>query len=494
MELVEDGEYFTINRPRQYGKTTTLFLLARRLKASRDFISLKISFESLGTGRYKNPENFIEAFLLQLSRVFIQNDLKESNEILSRKKDIKNFDLLNKLITELITPINKKVVLMIDEVDKSSNNQLFLDFLGMLRDKYLTAAEDEDVTFHSVILAGVHDVKTLKLKLRPGEEEKYNSPWNIAINFDIDLSFSAPEIAGMLEDYSADKNIDMDIPVLSEHIYYYTSGYPFLVSKLCYLIDKQVMKDNCWTPEDIQTGVKALLQDENTNFDSLIKNLENNRDLYALVEKIILEGVRVEYSTDNPVIKQGVTYGIFKKEGGVKIHNRVYEQRIYNYLTVNLHVKSLISTPIDSYNFTDNVLNPDGTLNFEKVLMKFQAFMKEQYSEKDIPFLEQKGRLIFLAFIKPIINGKGFDFKEVQVSEEKRLDIVVTYLNKKYIVELKIWRGQKQHEKGLLQLADYLDRQGCDEGYLVVYDFRGKKSWKQEHVDTGTKKIFIIWV
>lgn len=59
--------------------------------------------------------------------------------------------------------------------------------------------------------------------------------------------------------------------------------------------------------------------------------------------------------------------------------------------------------------------------------------MKEQYSSKDADFLEHHGRLLFLAFIKPIINGIGFDFKEVQISEEKRLDLVITYNNFKYI-------------------------------------------------------------
>jgi len=45
--------------------------------------------------------------------------------------------------------------------------------------------------------------------------------------------------------------------------------------------------------------------------------------------------------------------------------------------------------------------------------------MKKEYSKKDLPFLERNGRLIFLAFLKPIINGKEYDFKEVQISEEK---------------------------------------------------------------------------
>jgi len=52
---------------------------------------------------------------------------------------------------------------MIDEVDKSSNNQLFLSFLGMLRSKYLMRNEGEDHTFQSVILAGVNNQYPLKM-------------------------------------------------------------------------------------------------------------------------------------------------------------------------------------------------------------------------------------------------------------------------------------------------------------------------------------------
>ena len=54
----------------------------------------------------------------------------------------------------MIPGSRREVVLMIDEVDKSSNSQLFLSFIGMLRDKYLARNEGEDSWFLSVILAG----------------------------------------------------------------------------------------------------------------------------------------------------------------------------------------------------------------------------------------------------------------------------------------------------------------------------------------------------
>ncbi len=36
--MIEDGQYFTINRPRQYRKTTTLFLLMKWLFATDEYL------------------------------------------------------------------------------------------------------------------------------------------------------------------------------------------------------------------------------------------------------------------------------------------------------------------------------------------------------------------------------------------------------------------------------------------------------------------------
>lgn len=43
-QYVSPGKYFTIDRPRQCGKTTTLYLLEEQLK--KDYIVISMSFES----------------------------------------------------------------------------------------------------------------------------------------------------------------------------------------------------------------------------------------------------------------------------------------------------------------------------------------------------------------------------------------------------------------------------------------------------------------
>lgn len=44
MALVEKRRYFVINRPRQFGKTTTLNFLAQRLQTSKEYMPALISF------------------------------------------------------------------------------------------------------------------------------------------------------------------------------------------------------------------------------------------------------------------------------------------------------------------------------------------------------------------------------------------------------------------------------------------------------------------
>lgn len=489
--LIDRKDYFVINRPRQYGKTTTMYMLEQEL--NDEYIVISISFEGIGDNAFLSEEDFSRIFidLIAENLEFVDEELAEA--LSSQNKDIYNLRDLSKVITKFIKICKKEVILFIDEVDKSSDNQLFLSFLGMLRNKYLMRQQGKDKTFSSVILAGVYDIKNLKLKMRNDKEVKYNSPWNIAVNFDIDMSFSVEEIESMLVEYKRSENIDIDTLKEAQKIHYYTNGYPFLVSRLCEIVDESIKNQNInkWNSNTFIFSLKKLVAEKNTLFDDLIKNLTNHDDLKDYLFNLIINGEERSFNIHNEVIDLGVTFGYLRNENGkVKVSNRIFEQVLYDYFSSRIETEVI---SMKNYNFKDNFLTATG-LDFKKVLLRFQQFIKEQYSTLDSDFIEREGRLLFLAFIKPIINGTGFDFKEVQISEEKRLDIVITYLKEKYIVELKVWRGEKYHEKGLNQLAQYLDNQNINNGYLLIYNFNKNKEYKSEEVVIQGKKIFVVWV
>lgn len=489
--MVESGEYFIINRPRQYGKTTILYCLSDMLQKQGDYIVFNTSFEGIGDDIFKDEAVFSTGFVSLLEKYATVYAPELVSWLQQKAEEIHSLSDLSGLISAMMRETDKKIVLMIDEVDKSSNNQLFISFLAMLRNKYLERHTFK--TFHAVILAGLHDVKSLKLKLRPEDEQKFNSPWNIASEFTVDMNLQPSETRPMLEEYAQDRNVQLDPLAIAERLFYYTSGYPFLVSKLCKTIDEQILPTKAaktWESKDVDFAVATVVKETNTNFDSLIKNLENNPALYDLVFKKLVDVEYQSFSIHDPTVSMGLMYGILKNGQGISIHNRIYEEVIYAYMTSKATAQVLLG----AYNVPKSFRLPDQQLNMEAVLLKFQAFMREQNSPKDQAFLERNARLVFLAFIKPIINGAGYDFKEPQISEERRLDVVITYFQHKYIVELKIWRGQEAHAEGLAQLADYLERQLLEEGYLLVFEQLKEKSWGSGWEVVHGKKVFVVKV
>lgn len=365
--MVYRGDYFVINRPRQYGKTTTMFMLEQALK--EEYLTISISFEGIGDEFFNNELNFSLGFLRILSRALKFEDKEMSNFIMKLTEKVNNFETLSYAITDIVEESSKPVILLIDEVDKNSNNQLFLSFLGILRSKFLLRQQGKDKSFKSVILAGVYDIKNLKLKIRQEEDIKYNSPWNIAVNFDIDMSFTTDEIATMLKEYSKDKKIEMDIKELAYIIHYYTDGYPFLVSRLCQIVDEKLVVDNKykWNTETLIKAVKEILQEGNTLFDDLIKNVENNSELREYIFDLIINGAEKTFVIDNPLINMGYIFGYFKNVNGrVNIANRIFQQRLYNYFSSKIENK----TDMSNYNFKENFMIKDG-LDFKNILLRF---------------------------------------------------------------------------------------------------------------------------
>lgn len=485
-EMVEHGSYFTINRPRQYGKTTVLSILSKRL--SERYAVIDTSFEGVSDRMFDSEELFCR----EIFNVFADSvefvDSEFANVLRHHQKDIFDYNTLSREITEMIKELDKGIVLLIDEIDKNSNNRTFLKFLGLLRNKYLARNQGKDLTFQSVILSGVHDIKNLKLAIRDENDSRFNSPWNIAEDFRVDMSFSKFEIETMLTEYSNDTGIQFDKAAISEEIYRYTSGYPYLVSRICRIMDE--ILDRQWDLQGVEAAVKEILYEKSTLFDDVIKNIENNPEIKALIYEILVEGREINYNPD--AYDKGIIYGlVVEKNRKMQVHNKLFEERIYNYMLAQQEMRALAAkfTGVDKRSIIEN-----DKLDMEKTLLKFQEFMYEQYRQEDERFYETNGRLIFLAYLKPILNGRDFSFVEAQTRENRRMDVVITFGAQKFVVELKIWNGRKYEEKGLEQLAEYLEIQKLDAGYMIVYNFNSDKKYTAGWVEIKGRKIFELIV
>jgi hypothetical protein len=495
MQFVERGDYFSINRGRQYGKTTTLSLLEKRLP--KEYYVIKISFEAVSDSMFETEAGFCQGLLYLCSNYFRERNLPGSEIWID--DSVITFNLLDTFLSTVCQ--DKMFVLMIDEVDKSSNNLIFLKFLGILRDKYLKRNDGIGATFQSVILAGVYDIKNLKIKmvqagthqLQDGEK-RINSPWNIAIDFDVDMSLNVKEITSMLTEYENDHKTGMDIETIAKEIRDYTNGYPYLVSRICQHIDEKLDRD--WTLQGVQNAVDKILFEHSTLFDDLFKNIESNPDLKELLWDLTVGKRNSLYSIDNQTIQFASMFGIVEKKGAlVAIHNRIFEVRITNYFVVERTAKEngngIISDSLIRHVTANN------RFDMPLFLEKFANHYYEIYNNKDIKFLERECRLLFITYLKPYLNSVGFYHLESETREGIRTDVIIDYLTEQFIVELKLWYGEVAHEEAYEQLAGYLDSKNKDVGYLVTFDFRKEQNVGKPQigwVERNGKKMLDVMV
>lgn len=484
--MIDAGKYFTINRGRQYGKTTTLKALKKYLADSYNVVS--VDFQGISVSEFKLENSFVKA----VSREMINRNRnifpKEVFDELVRLKTDEKCVLadLFYILSSWCEKTAEPVVLLIDEVDQASDNDIFLDFLAQLRLAYIDRTEIP--TFKSVILAGVHDIRNIKQKIRSDEEHKRNSPWNIAASFDVDMSFSVEDISGMLNTYENEKHTGMDIECISELIYSYTSGYPVLVSDICKINDEESDSGMRWNREGIVKAAGKIISKKTPLFESLINKVEDNESLRKYVYDILLNGEKVNYSLLDSSVDLSLMYGFTKiSEGTIQIANKIFETMLYNaYLTSGKMQETKIfrKATYDKNQFTEN-----GYLDMDKVLEKFVVHFNEIFSVCDDRFIEERGREQFLLYLRPIINGTGNYYIEPQTRDKKRMDIVIDYLGKQYVVELKIWHGEQYNLSGENQLCGYLERMNLKKGYLVSFNFNKNKKSGVSTVVVGDKVI-----
>ena len=185
-------------------------------------------------------------------------------------------------------------------------------------------------------------------------------------------------------------------------------------------------------------------------------------------------------------------YGfIVNDHNTVAIANKIFEMRLYKYFVgesrfaQDMRREALKNKP----EFIKN-----GELNIPLIMERFIDSQKiirnmdDEAAEKR--FIEEEGREKFLTYISPIINGVGTYSVEDQSADGMRMDVVLHYNGKRYIIELKIWHGNRYNEEGENQIIRYLERFGLTTGYMLSFNFNKEKQPGVEQVYIDDKVLY----
>ena len=128
----------------------------------------------------------------------------------------------------------------------------------------------------------------------------------------------------------------------------------------------------------------------------------------------------------------------------------------------------------------------------EALLDNFQGFIARAglriLQVPDTP-QEYVGQHLLYAYLDHFVRIVGADmFLEVQTGRG-RIDLLIIHNQRKYIVETKIWEGNRYYQAGKKQLAAYVKSEEAVEGYYVVFDHRKNPESQRETEKVGDVEI-----
>jgi hypothetical protein len=479
--MVDLGRYFSIFAPRQSGKTTFLKETCRQLQLDPTYIAVILSFQEFKSFDKSQFYTMIEKYLYAqlIDRLKEVNCEKTdavrqflSHHHLIGHMDFKQlFEELNRIL------LFKKIVVFIDEFDGIPLSELE-NFLHAVRGLYQDYKDVKQKALYSVGLIGIRNVT----KLVVGGI----SPFNIADQVVLPR-FSLKNVGDLYAQYTAETNQPFSDGAVKK-IHEETAGQPWLVNRLGTILTVDV-KPGTVEPideTDVEKAIRMLLLENNTHFDNLYEKAKKFKETFI---EIVFNNVK--YIPNNKNISWLEQYGLIKKEETkAVVANNIYKRRF-------------TETFFDEINVPENLYSkvyvlPGGRLDIENILLDFAKYIAQigirAFYQKKKPY-EKTGQFLLTAWLYQFVKRGEGELRYEVPSGLGRMDILLTYKGKRYIIETKVNRDDELKAilgEGITQVSEkYLPSEGVDEGYLVVFDTRKHvgSACKPEYFQVGDRKV-----
>ena len=482
-QLIMQQKYFILHAPRQTGKTSCLLALRDYLNEQGDYIAVYANVEAGQAAR----NDVREVVLSTMATIADRVDTIVGNEIalniydeLYRKGDQTN-SLLTLFLKKLCGALPKPLVLFIDEIDALVGDSL----VSVLRQ--IRAGYDQRPAYFpiSIVLCGVRDVRDYRIVLSNQDIITGGSAFNIKAESLRLGNFSKEEIRELYMQHTAATGQEFDeacFPMIWEA----TEGQPWLVNALGYEVTMK-MKENRdrsirIIPEMIYKAQERIIYRRDTHIDMLIDKLREERVRNVIAPILANEDGEVEQHLKDDDIQYVIDLGLIVRDKPLRVANAIYKEVIPRELTW-ARQQTLVQQ-------SAWYMNPDNSINMEKLLLDFQQFFRENADAwiERFDYKESGPQLLLQAFLQRVVNGGGYIDREYGLGRG-RTDLLITKpLTEQYggpfqriVLELKIFRSNMAAtiEKGLQQTLEYMDKCGgtINEGHFILFDRRPERSW-----------------
>lgn len=483
---IKMGRYIVLFAPRQTGKTT-FFKSALNTLALEDlnYFAIQLNFDTYADLSMSDfYDSLYEDMREEIKNVFHRQDSDSSGPLRNFLDDTNftNAFSMRRFFSKFEKFLNnQKVVLIIDEFDGIPQDAVS-GFLNALRHIYLS---DELHCPYSVGIVGVKSITQLNY-------DRSISPFNIQDDFNLP-NFTLEQVQELLSQYTGETGQPF-APEVIEILHKQTGGQPFLVNRFAQILTDEldILKTETICLEHFLTTHAQILQEQNTNITHLLTNIRRNPHFKKTLMKITSYDRGMKFNLDNEVINELATYGVIAKgkDNLCEIVNPIYQHRIIQAFEPLINGLENNYFPEDT-DFED-YLTPAGQIDLERLLDNFRDFIaRVGFRILQVPDTPQEfvGQDLLYTYLDQFVSiVRGAMYLEVQTGRG-RIDLVIFHNGRKYIVETKIWEGEKRYQAGKQQLLAYLKLEKALEGYYVVFDHRENPTPLVESETEGDVRI-----
>lgn len=483
--LIHQRKYFILHAPRQTGKTSSLLALRDYLNEQGNYIAVYANVEAGQAARNNVREVILStmATIAERTSIVLNNDIAiRISKELARSEDVSS--LLTTFFNRLCSALPKPFVLFIDEIDALVGDSL-VSVLRQIRAGYDQRPQLFPI---SIVLCGVRDVRDYRIILSNQDIITGGSAFNIKAESLRLGNFTKEEIHELYMQHTSATGQEFDencFPLIWDA----TEGQPWLVNALGYEVTMN-MKENRdrsvrIIPEMIYRAQERIIYRRDTHIDILIDKLREDRVRRVIGPMLANETDAEESLMPQDDVQYVADLGLISLDKPRRIANAIYREIIPRELTWTTQ-SGLIQQ-------SAWYMNPDNSINMEKLLLDFQQFFRENADSwiERFDYKESGPQLLLQAFLQRVVNGGGYIDREYGLGRG-RTDLLITKpLTERYggpfqriVLELKIFRSNMDAtiEKGLQQTIEYMDKCGgtINEGHFILFDRRPGRSWEEK--------------
>ncbi|OQY55321.1 MAG: hypothetical protein DRR08_13980 [Candidatus Parabeggiatoa sp. nov. 2] len=480
VERIKQGRYIVIFAPRQTGKTTFFRWALSALEIEDNtYFPIKLDFQM-----YKSLSNsaFYHYFYQEICngiQSYFQKHQLVPEDTLSQfleKASITDHVSMVGFFVQLSDYLkNQKLVLIIDEFD-GIPTAVVSDFLYSLR--YIYLSDMSQRCPYSVGIVGVKNITQLNY-------DRSISPFNIQDDFALP-NFAVSQVRELFEQYTQETGQVVAEDVI-ETLHKQTAGQPFLVNRLGQILTEEmnIPLPTTITHAHFDKALQQILEEANVHLDHLVTNIRKNPRFESLLMKITSYDAGIRFNIRDEAISELVTYGVLKKshDSLCEIANPIYYYCIMQTFKPTINGLEQQYLPEEAETCFVDYLTDDDKINMRLLLANFNDFIaRAGYRILQVPDTPQEfiGQYLLFGYLDTfVLQIQGFMYLEVR-SGRGRMDLIILHQQSKYIVETKIWEGNKRYQAGKRQLAKYLKLEGISDGYYVVFDHRQKPEARLE--------------